>query len=156
MKKKPLPKLKKPKPRVRRNPYARALDVATKRHAKALMEYQGCETRLYALRLEIPKLDEMRRVLAAYFEKGPSATQEDIAAQASMPLPELGERKPAAPLPQHVQDLVPAHLRGMIKPHPSLLREEPGQARGMAIQANVGGEGEDAFLPPIEGVELLP
>lgn len=68
---KPKPALKKPVRRVRRNPYARALEQATKRHEKALREQALYNSKLIALNSEIPRLQEMIRTLDGYVNKTP-------------------------------------------------------------------------------------
>ncbi len=145
-------KKQKPKPkktRVRRNPYARALEIATSRLEKASMEYRRCESRMAELTLEIPKLADMIRSLGGYFEKTPSA----VATEALLEIHH--EPAPAAPIPKSPLDLVPEHLKRFITPHPSTMRLT--QAGGAVSPALVAVNDDDGFLNDnIGGVEILP
>jgi hypothetical protein len=149
---KPKPKLKKPARRVRRSPYGRALELATKRYEKAIAEYIKCQTRMAALEQEIPSLDEVKRVLEGHMHGGKPT------APALNPLPVRESPRPPAPpveLPAAVISRVPPHLLRYITPHPSIARGS--QAQGSVVKTNLpGGDDDDRFLPEPGGVEVLP
>jgi hypothetical protein len=159
--KRPLPKLRKPKRRVRRSPYGRALDLATKRHEKAVAEYTKCQLRIAALEEEMPRLEEMVRVLEGYINGDRNDSPPAPPPVTSLDRIPLRE-KPLAPvpqvangLPQSLMERVPAHLRHMIPTHPSL--ERINQAGGGVGTMRVGREDdEDRFLPNVTGTEILP
>ncbi len=148
------PKLRKPTRRVRRSPYGRALDLATKRYDRAVDEYLKCQKRLSALEEEIPKLDEMKRVLEGYIDGTKAGSVPAASLTNQMPPAENPVNLPPPELPPGIADRVPAHLRRFIVPHPSILKNS--QAQGGVVRANVSGDDDDRFLPNPTGVELLP
>lgn len=150
------PKPKKPKGRVRRNPYARALELATRRHDKALEDFTKFQQKIAALQIELPRLEQMKRVLEEYLHGKSTAPPSLRLPGIPSTLPDLGERKPSGPLPANPMDVVPAHLRHMITEHPSITRGSAGAAHGMAVPVDIDPVNEDTFLPEPEGTELLP
>ncbi len=150
---KPKPKLRKPVRRVRRSPYGRALELATKRYDKAIAEYVKCQTRLAALEVEIPSLDEVKRVL----EEHVNGNRSGAPMPPVNPLPTRESPRPPAPpvnLPSAVTARVPAHLLRYITPHPSIARGS--QAQGGVVPTKLTGDDDDKFLPDPTGVEILP
>lgn len=155
---KPKPKLKLPKKRASRNPYARALATATKKYDKAFSDLERLDTKCAQLRLELPRLEQVVAVLQGYLDGGAigaaPALRRPPAAGAPL-LPELGERKASGPPPKNAMDVVPAHLRHMITEHPSIERGSAGQAHGMVMNVNIDPANEDGFLPDPDGTALI-
>ena len=139
---------KKIKRRVRRNPFARALETAENRLIKASAEFTKCQARITALSMEIPKLADTIRSLNQQLGKDTGSPSQELSTTAR-------PDKPILPLPPAVQALVPEHLRRFIQPHISTLKNS--EARGGAVAAASEFTDEDAFLKDTpEGIELLP
>lgn len=148
------PKLKKPVRRIRRSPYGRALEMATKRYDKAVAEYYKCQARLVALEAEIPSLNEIKRVLEGHMQgkagsKGSAALSLDVPARAPRAPQSPPELNPA------VAARVPDHLRRFIIPHPSIARGSTAQ--GAVVPTTLSNkDDDDSYLPEVTGRELLP
>lgn len=152
------PKLKKPARRVRRSPYGRALELANKRFDKAVAEYAKCQIRIAALEQEIPRLNEMQRVLEGYIRGNKPGSvppaelgHSEIPALRMLPVP-----TPSAPvnLPASIADRIPEHLRRFIPVHPSMLRESHAQG-GVVATKLTSGDADDRFLPEPTGTVIL-
>lgn len=154
--KKPKPRLKKPKRRVRRNPYARALELAQHRMTKIEAERDRLYSKLMAVSQEIPKLQDVIRVLEGYFDRN-GQPQPSSFLQESVPIdaPERNQSSAyiPSPLPASMAGIVPEHLRRFIPVHPTMFR--PNQAQGGAVRSQVSGDDDDKFLVDNIGGETI-
>lgn len=158
--KKPIirPKAKsKSKGTVKRSPIARALQLATAKYEKAVADLERYEQKADKLRLELPRLEEMKVVLENYLSGGgtPTVRLARVVAPIVAPGKKIPEPNPAGPLPANALAAVPAHLMHMIQTHPAIDRGSIGQARGMVQNVNVDPANEDGFLPEPEGTALI-
>jgi hypothetical protein len=124
-----------PRKRVRRNPMARALEVAEAKHKKAVVDWAKCIERIAFLKVEIPRLEDVIRVLGGSSSRTDvGATEQPTATNAASQYVEdqgvaiqqypLTERKATGPVPAAVA--VPTHLQHMIKEHPLVVKGTGG------------------------------
>lgn len=131
----------------RRSPMARALEEAQTKYTKALVEWEKCLGRVAILKIEIPRLEEIVRVLGGTTSRrlngipGPSdgvipESGELDQTKAILSNP-LTERVATGPIPLAVN--VPPHLAKMIKEHPLIQRggEVQGQAEAVDLSKDV-------------------
>ncbi len=124
-----------PRKRVRRNPMARALEMAEKKHEGAVLEWQKCVGRIQFLKEEIPRLEGIIRALGGVVTRGATGVPvpppmpenrvspdnpEELDQTAAILQHPLTERVATGTVPGAV--VVPAHLQHMIKEHPLVLK----------------------------------
>jgi hypothetical protein len=158
----------KPKKKVRRNPYSRALDQATAKYNKALLDYKKCLLKKEELELALPRLERMKMALEEYLQGGSVGPLPDIPEDYATTAGRLtGDAMEAAailrqPLPERVPTsfaptgfVVPAHLQHMIKDHPLL--SKGGKVQGGVTHTQLSSTDPDDMLPDIgPGEDLIP
>ncbi len=129
--------------------------MANNRYNKAVDEFNKCQDRMIALQEEIPKLEEMARVIEDYIQGRRSLPPEATVSTFAPVSDDTTTGQPRAEIPAAISALVPPHLQKFVNMHPSQIRNMPSQAQGGAVRAKVGA-GDDAFLPEPTGTEILP
>jgi hypothetical protein len=162
----PLPKAK-VKRKVRRNPYSVALDKATAKYAKAVLDYQKILLKKEELELALPRLERMKLALEEYlrgggtgprpnleqaFEVEPPLNSEVVQARTILTQP-LPPRVATSPAPAGF--VIPAHLQHMIKEHPLLAKD--GRVQGGVTHVQLSSNDPDDMLPDLgPGSDLIP
>lgn len=158
----------KPKKKVRRNPYSRALDQATAKYNKAVLDYKKCLIKKDQLEQALPRLERMKMALEEYIGGGGTGPIPDLHGPLLTPDPPAttGDAREAAailsqPLPSRVPTgpangfVIPKHLQHMVKDHP--LMSKDGRVRGGVTHVQLPTTDPDDMLPELgAGSDLLP
>lgn len=157
----------KPKRKVRRNPYARALDQATAKYNKAVLDYQKLLLKKEELELALPRLERMKLALEEYLRGGGTGPRPELRSSTGLPADIPADAKEAVailsqPLPPRVATgpapggfVIPAHLQHMIKEHPLLAKD--GKVRGGVTHVQLPSAEPDDMLPDLgPGDDLIP
>lgn len=126
----------KPRPRVRRSPYERSLDYATKRFARAIAERETYAMRLADLDKEIPYLQTVIRALTPTDDPLPRQFTHNnlVAASGQVDSATVDQAE---------------FLTRFVKPIPAM--------RGVSPDTIIVDDVDDPFLPAaVSGEELLP
>ena len=161
-----LPPRLKPKKKVRRNPYSRALDQATDKFNKAVLDYKKCLLKKEELELALPRLERMKLALEEYLRGGGTGPMPELPQQPENVevTTEIREARTilGQPLPPRVATggvpqgfVIPAHLQHMIQPHPLLAKDR--KVQGGVTHIALPSTDPDDMLPDIgPGDELIP
>jgi hypothetical protein len=162
----PFPKAK-VKRKVRRSPYSVALEKATAKYAKAVLDYEKCLLKKVELEQALPRLERMKLALEEYLRGGGTGPRPDFSGATDIVAPLTSEavqartimnqplppRQAAGPVPTGFQ--VPAHLAHMIKEHPLL--SKGGKVQGGVTHVQLSSNDPDDQLPDLgPGNELIP